>query len=319
MGRGFLDRAGKWIFSGQKMADAFAPFSGQLKETECHALDVADASKVMAAASNLAEAAHESLGSSTTALSGIMQAYRLSVGQAAAASDQLFNVSKTINVPIAGVATAMERLHGRLGELAPSLSDVSGLLVDLAGHGVTGQKGVQVVNTALTTLVGNAKGTTAVLHALGVSVFDQNGKFIGLQSVISQLQPKLAGLTEQQRLFAEKALFGSAAGKLLGQVIADGVPKFQQSAAAATKAGTAQQAATLQSKTFHNELETLKATVLDLGAKFGLYLIPKLQAAGSALESGIKWMERHKAAAEALAGVIAGVLGAAVAYSVIPR
>lgn len=313
IGNAFLDTAGKSIFSGQEMASAFQQVAGQLKLTEGHALSTAEATKVMTSASNLAEAANTDLGSSTSALAGVMQAYHLSVNQAASASDTLFNISKSINVPLDGVATALERLHGRLGELAPSLTDVGALMDELAGHGVTGQRGVQVVNTALQTLVGNSAKTDAVLKALGVSVFDSSGHFVGLESVISQLQPKLKDLTQQQQIYVTQTLFGKSAAQVMNQVIADGIPGYQKAADTVNKVGTAQSAAELHSKTLHNEMETLKATVEDLGTKLGLFLIPALQKLGSWLADGVNWLEKHKAAAIALGAAIAGPLGLAVA------
>lgn len=312
IGKAFLDTAGHSVFSGQEMASSFAAVAGQLRITEGRALSSAEALRVMTASGDLAEASHQSLASTTAAVAKTMQAYHLSVSQAAQASDVLFNVSKSLNVPVDGVSTALGRLHGRLGVLAPSLRDTAGLMIDLGQHGITGTRGVQVVNTALQTLVGGSKKTTDVLHALGVSIFDQNGKFIGLQNVIAQLQPKLAGLTQQQQLFAEKALFGSGAAQVLGQIVAQGASKFDTASNAATRLGSAHRAAALQGKTLHDQIELLKATVSDLATKFGLFLIPKLEATGRAIQSVIGWMGKHRDIANALAAVIAGVLGTAI-------
>jgi hypothetical protein len=65
-------------------------------------------------------------------------------------------------------------------------------------------------------------------------------------------------------------------------------------------------------KTLAADMDHLKATVQALADKFGTYLIPKLQAAGNAIKDVIAWMGKHKAAAEALAITIGGVLGTAI-------
>ena len=312
VGDAFLNTAGKSIFSAQELAGAYSQVAGQLKITEGHALTSAQAMRVMSAASDLAEASHEKLDVSTLALSATMQAYHLNLKHAVGASDTFFNVSRAMHLPIEAVAAGLARLHGRLGDLAPTLRDTSALMLELGQHGITGTRGVQVVNTAMQTLVGTSKNTHAVLKDLGVSIFDANGKFVGLQSVIQQLQPKLAGLTQQQQLFVEQTLFGKSAAQLMGQVIQEGVPKFNQASAAAGKLGTTQAASAAQSKTLQRQVDVLKATVVDLGTKFGLYLIPKLEATGQAISSVIGWMEKHKAVAEALAITIGGVLGLAV-------
>lgn len=68
-----------------------------------------------------------------------------------------------------------------------------------------------------------------------------------------------------------------------------------------------------QKQTMAQQVDDLKAHVAALGDEFGMYLIPKLEAVAHATSDVINWMKRHQAAAEALATVIGGVLGAAVA------
>lgn len=312
IGQAFLDTAGKSVFSGNEMAAAFAPVAGQLKLTEGHALDAAQSLRFMTAAGDLAEASQTSLTGSSAALASVMQSFHLRTTQAAQAGDLLFNVSRAMNVPITTVAGAIDKLHGRLGILMPSMRDVGGLMIALGQHGITGARGVQVVQTALTTLTAGSKASTAMLQELGVNVFNSQGRFIGMAGVIDQLRPKLAGLTQQSQEVALKALFGSSAWQVMGQVIGAGVPKFQAATDAAQKLGTAHQAASLQAHTLGGEARTLAATLTDLGTKIGMVVIPFLQRMGTDLSNTITWMEKHKAVAEALAVVIGSVLGTAV-------
>jgi TP901 family phage tail tape measure protein len=309
----FEATAGTSMESGQAMEQAYAGVAGQLKITEGHALSTAEAMRVSAAANDLAEGTGTELAASYGAVARVLQAFHLGASQAGQASDVLYNVSKALNVPVEQVATAVARLHSRLGSVAPSMSDIAGLMVSLGSHGVQGSRGIQVVNTAMQTLVGGSKNTSAVLKALGVDVFNSQGHFIGLQGVIAQLQPKLAGLTQQQQLYAEKALFGAGAAQVMGQVVLGGVGAFNQATSAATRMGSAHQAATAQAHTFHGELLTLRATAETLGGALGMFLIPKLQAVAHALSEGVQWLEKHKAAAQALGAVITGILGTAVA------
>ena len=186
IGKAFLTTSGQSIFSAKEMAEAFAPVSGQLKATEGQALGAAGAMKVMSAAGNLAEGTSSDLTSSTAALAMVMQGYRLPVTEAATASNLLFNTSRALNISLDTVAQSINRLHGRLGDLAPSLGDVGGLMVELGSHGVQGSRGVSVVNTAFQTLVGGSSAVSAMLSALGVNIFNAQGQFIGLQNVIAQ-------------------------------------------------------------------------------------------------------------------------------------
>ena len=312
----FGDTAGKFESSGEQMEGAYAGVAGQLQATEGHALSTAQAMKVMAAATELNTAVQGDLSATTASLGAVMQAFHAPASQASAVSDDLYNVSTRLDVPIGSLSTAMDKLHSRLGALAPGLGETGGLMVALGGHGITGSRGVQVVTSGLTKLVGGSEKTTEVLKDLGVSVFNAQGKFIGIQGVISQLGPKLDELNPKQRLFAEQTLFGAGANQVLGSVMQSGVPAYQRATDAATKMGTAHAAAGKQAETLHGELETAKAAVETLGGDLGLILIPDLQKLAKVLAEGVTWLEQHKVAAEALGAVIATVLGAAVAVFV---
>lgn len=306
-------QVGKFVMtSGEESESAFAGVAGQLQATEGHALGTAEAMKVMTAATNLNDAAQGNLTETTAALGAVMQAFHLSTHQAAETSDTLYNVSTRLDVPISSLTTGMDKLHARLGTLSPTLTDMGGLMVALGEHGVQGSRGIQVVSTAMSTLVGGSEKTTEVLKDLGVNIFNSQGKFIGMQGVIAQIGPKLAGLSQQQQIFAEKTLFGAGAYQVMGSVIQSGVGAYQKATDEATKTGTAQAAAAKQAETLHGEFETMKAAVETLGGDLGLILIPKLRDVAKALAEGITWLTKHKEAAIALGVVIAGPLAAAV-------
>jgi TP901 family phage tail tape measure protein len=308
----FGGTAGQFESSGEQMEAAYAGVAGQLQATEGHALGTAEAMKVMSSATELNTAVQGNLAETTSALSAVMQAFHLSAAQASGTADTLYNVSTRLDVPIGSLATAMDKLHSRLGVLAPSLGETGGLMVALGEHGVTGSRGVQVVTSGLTKLVGGSEKTDNVLKALGVSIFNAQGKFIGINGVIAQLGPKLDELNPKQRLFAEQTLFGAGANQVLGSVMQSGTAAYQKATDAATKQGSAQYAAAQQAKTLHGELDTAKAAVETLGGDLGLVLIPKLTLVAKGLAEGITWLTKHKEAALALGAVIAGPLAAAV-------
>jgi hypothetical protein len=316
IGDAFLGTAGYMTMSGNEMAAAFAPVAGQLKQTEGAALTTAQSLSFMKVAADLAEGSQTDLGTATAALSQVMQSFHFSVQQAGQASDTLFNVSRALNVPITTVAAAVDKLHGRLGIMMPSLSDVSALMISLGQHGIIGSRGIQVAQTALATLVGGSTKTTQTLNEMGIQTSELYGPkgFLGMQNAIDVLRPKLEGLTADSQKNALLALFGTSAWQVMGQIVAGGAPKFQQATDAANKMGTAHKAAAEQAKTLAGEMKILVASLEDIATKLGEVLIPVLQQFGSALANTINWMEQHKAVAEALAAAIAGPLALAVGF-----
>lgn len=313
IGDAFLNTGFKTTFSAQEQMSAYASVAAQLATVQGHALSTAQAQQVMAAASDLAEASGTDLATATSGLASVMQAYHLSTSQAADASDVLYNASKTLNLPIDQVSQGMDKLKGRLGNLAPSMTDTGALLVELGEHGITGTRGVGVMQTAMSTLMGGSKKTGDELKALGVHLTDSAGHFVGMGSVIAQLQPKLAGMTDAQQTLALTTLFGSSSAQLMQQVIAGGPAAFDAATAAVSNHGAAQKAAELASSSLKGETEKLKSGMEDLATKLGEVMIPVITKVIAAVSSIVTWFEKHKAVAEVLAGVIGGVLTTAVA------
>lgn len=322
IGKAFLSTAGHSVFSAKELADAFGNVAGQLKATEGRALTAKQSLDYMKTSTDLAVASGEDLNTTTGALSNVMQVYHLRLGEAAKTSDILFNVSKTLHIPIEQIATTVDRLKGRLGDLAPSLRDVSGLMLSLAQHGIQGSRGALIASSALQTLIGNSKKTDDVLKALGLSagsLYGANGKFIGIANAIALLEPRLASLTEKNRNFALAALFGKGAAQVLGQVVAEGAQKFDAASAAASRSGTAQQAARQHAHDLEEQWRTLIATLQDWAVKIGGVLVPAFTSLVKWITSATDWLGKHKAAAEALATVIGTVLSLAITSFVVSK
>lgn len=276
IGTAFLATGGQTTFSAQQMMNAYAPIAGQLALVAGHALSAAEATKFMTAAMNLAEATGTSLDVTVASLAGVLQAYTIPVAGAAAATDLLTNVSHGLGMSVDTVAASVEKLHAKLGPLAPSLTDVGSLLLDVSSHGLVGSRALMLVNTGMNTLLGGSKATTAELKTLKTTIFDANGQFVGMASVISQLQPKLVAMTEQQRLHAEKALFGAGASKALDATLLAGLPGWEKAATAAQKTGTAHSAAEVATSGLNATFEKMKAAVENVGISLGQQLLPAI-------------------------------------------
>lgn len=304
IGDAFLATSGKSTFSGRTMADAFGPVAGVIQSLSKHSLTAADSMKFMTAATTLAEATGQDLGATSDALAAVMQNYGLKVTDAADASNTLFNASRLTNIPLDTLTTTVDKLHGKLGIASPTLRDTSSLLVDLANHGISGSKGVLVVNSGLTTLLGGSKATSKELKTLGVNVFDAHGKFVGMKGVLEQLTPKLAHMTDKQRLAAESALFGAGAAKALDSTVRAGAAGLGVASKAVDKHNAAEDAATAKSSTLKGQMKTLGAYVSNLTTTFGEKLIP-------VITNVVGWLSKNTTAAAIIAGVIGGVLLAA--------
>jgi hypothetical protein len=105
----------------------------------------------------------------------------------------------------------------------------------------------------------------------------------------------------------------------MGTVMQDGIPVYDATAAAVDKTGTAHTAAEKQAKTFQGTIETLKATLVDLGIKIGNVVLPVIQTMIGAVTTAVDWLMKNKAVAEALAVTVGTVLSLAIGAFVVDK
>jgi hypothetical protein len=165
----FTNMAGTSENDGAALATAYATVAGQLGSVQGHALSAAEAVQVMTAAQNLAEATGTDLGSATSTLGSVMQAYQAPVKDATRVTDELYVAGERTGLGVDGLGAALVKVRSGLGAMAPPLSQSNALLVDMADHGETGRKGLSLLTTAFTTLVKPASDMAKAQDALKVS------------------------------------------------------------------------------------------------------------------------------------------------------
>lgn len=317
MGNAFLSTGGKTIFSGEQIMTAYAGVAGQLKATQGRALSTGQAMDVMNSATNLADATGGSLKTTTTALAAIMQVYHMKANQAAGASNELYAASNALGEPITALQTQIQRMVSQLGAAAPNLHQTSILMLDLAQHGETGRMASRGLSTAMSSLMGSSLQTQGAIATLGLHVYNSAGKFVGMGSVIAQLQPKLQGMDAVQRHLIETQLFGARGALALDKTIMAGSQGYETATKAINRSNTAQAGAAKMSKSLKDQIEIMKSAVEDLGIKFGMFLIPKLTELAHVIMASIGWLEKHKAVAIALGVVIGGFLAVAIGVKIV--
>lgn len=164
--------------AGWSVEDSIAGLPSVLKLSEATSMDLAYASDLttdsMAALGLTVDQLPEYLdvaakanNKSNQSAQQLMEAY-LAVG----------GTMKNLNVPIQESATA---------------------LGVLANRGLKGSEGGTALNAIMVNLTTGAGKAGKAMEALGVSAFDSEGNFIGLEATLQQLNTALAGCTEEQR------------------------------------------------------------------------------------------------------------------------
>jgi TP901 family phage tail tape measure protein len=311
----FLATMGTSVYSATEMMKAYTPISGQLELLTGHALTAAQATLVMKAASDLAEASGTSLASATSDLSKIMLAYQQPLKDAAATSNILFSASRLTGTSVDALTQSMVRVRAQMGAAAPPIGAMSGLLVDLTKHGETGRQALTTLGSAFTGIINPTAAVTAAQKAAGVSFTDATGKLLPLKTIFAELQPILAGHSAATNAATLKTLgFGSASIKLAETMMA-GPAVLSKYTDEVTKNGAAHAAAQKQAATFAHQMDLLKASLSDAATMIGQKLLPVVMGIVTAvmpvLKNVLDWIGANTSLVTKL-GLVAGAVAALV-------
>jgi phage-related protein len=129
---------------------------------------------------------------------------------------------------------------------------------------------------AYTAAVAKFQSAKTANDQMGISVYNASGQFVGMGSVIEQLDAKLKGHNQEQQLAILQAVFGAQANRKLLEVVQAGPAAYEGFTEAVSKAGTAHVAAAKQAQTLQHELDMMGVAAEDVATKIGLRLIPVL-------------------------------------------
>jgi Phage-related minor tail protein len=162
------------------------------------------------------------------------------------------------------------------------------------------------------------KASTAVQTAqlkykeLGLTVFDAQNRFVGMGSIIAQVQPRLEAMhSPQEKLAFATQLFGSAAKSLL-PVLEAGTGAYDRNTREIEKKKTAEKAAEGQAKTLSGETKELSKDFDNTAVVIGQFLLPIVTKMTGVFVSATTYVLQHKEILVALAAVVTGVLGTAI-------
>lgn len=94
-------------------------------------------------------------------------------------------------------------------QLGISMEETSGAIALLAQNGVLGEQAGTSLRGMLTSLTSPSKIASDTMAELGISMYDAQGQFVGLEGLAGQLQTRMSGLEEAERNEALGRIFGN--------------------------------------------------------------------------------------------------------------
>ncbi len=161
--------------------------------------DVDDSVKGLLPVLHLAEAGNIDLAKASSLVTDSMSATGTAIEDLDRYLDIIAQTARNSNTDIDQMAEAYIEVGSTLRGLKIPLEDSSVALGMMANAGIKGGEAGRALNAVLINMTAPAGKAKTALEELGLSAFDSEGEFIGLDNVLFDLKDRLGDLTEEQQ------------------------------------------------------------------------------------------------------------------------
>ncbi len=228
----------------------------------------------------MSEASGMELGQTSDLVTDSMAALGVTVEQLPGYLDVATKAQTKSNQSAQQLMEAYIGVGGTMKNLNVPITESATALGVLANRGLKGAEGGTALNAVMVNLTTGTGQAGKMMQQLGVSAFDQQGKFIGLGATLQQLDTALQGYSEEQRNAALAAIGGKQHMDALNALMAglnttnaEGISEW----AALTKEledcnGSLQAMRDMKLDNLKGDMETLKSATQDAGIKIYKHL-----------------------------------------------
>lgn len=235
----------------------------------------------------LAAAAQTDAASAATIQSQALQSFSLGAEDAAHVSDVLAGAANASSAEIGGIAQGLQQSGTVASQFGMSIDDTATSLAIFANAGIQGSDAGTLLKSALLAVTDQGKPAQAAIEELGLQVYDANGQFVGMSSLMGQLQEASKSMSDEQFQAATNVLFGSDAMRLAGIAAQQGSEGFDTLKDSVTRQGQASEVAAAQTEGLPGVWERLQNTMEDIYLGMFDNMSESLENAGNAAVSMI--------------------------------
>lgn len=175
--------------------------------------------------------------------------------------DKVAKTSTISNTSIQQLMEAILNVGGTAQTLKLPMSELNAYLGILGDNGIKGAYAGTKLNSILTRMTAQSSVAAKGWKSLGVEVFDADGQFRGLTTVLSETREALAGMSEEEQQVALKAIVGTDninAFKFMVQSTTGTVQEYTESIENSN--GKLSELARIMKDNLGGDLEVLKST-----------------------------------------------------------
>lgn len=180
---------------------------------------VTESQKALMPMLKLSSAANMDLGRTSDLVTDTMSALGLGIDELDGYLDVLAQTSRNSNTDVDQLGEGFLVVGGKLRDLKVDLNEGAAALGVLGDNGIKGSeagRGLSAVLTNLTVPTGQAK---EAMDQLGVSVFDSNGEFIGIEESLKLVDGAMEGMTDEQKNMYKSMIAGKEHSNTFGALM----------------------------------------------------------------------------------------------------
>jgi TP901 family phage tail tape measure protein len=210
---------------------------------------------------SLASAGTLELGDAATYAARAMNIFQLGGKDVGHIADVLAAGANKSAADVKTLADAMSQGGLVAHNVGLSLEDTVGVLSAFADNALVGSDAGTSLKAMFQALQSPSEKTANLMQQLGITLYDQQGKFIGITKFADQLRNSLGGLTQAQRDAALSQIFGSDATRAATVIYNEGARGLQEYITAVDDQGAATDTAAKKLDNLSGDVEQLKGSL----------------------------------------------------------
>ena len=274
----------------------------------------------------LAEAGALDLGRASDLVTDSMAAAGVGVEELEGYLDSVAQTSRKSNTDIDTLMDAIIIAGGTFDRLNVPLAESNAMLGVLANRGTKGAEAGTAINAIMDRMTDTTGPAGKAMKELGISAFDADGNFRGMETVLKEVEQAMSGMTDEQKAMYTSQIAGLNHSKSFQKIIAGLGDEYNELKADIEGAdGALQEMGDAQLDSFEGAMKQMGSAIDDVMLTIGSALVPVLrsaaeyitenmpqiqQAVETALETAKTKMEEMKTAWEEGTGVIGALKGA---------
>src|SRR5699024_5252339 len=168
---------------------------------------------------HLAEAGALDLGRASDLVTDSMAGLGLKVSDLDGYLDKVAKTAASSNTDIDALMEAMVVAGGTFSRLNVPLEESTAFLGVLANRGFKASEAGTAVNAIMTRLTSGTGEAADALDEMGISAFDSEGNFKGMEAVMRELEGALSSMDEETRAHYQTMIAGLNHGKTLNEMM----------------------------------------------------------------------------------------------------